>query len=106
MKNRIAGHILFLYIFIGFPVFGLSQTATYKQLCNELQLARTINEKWAGEIYLGGAFSSTPNESKVFKTNIQRYGMAWVHYYLSPRWKLSSSLAYFYNKDVPDIGQY
>jgi len=25
---------------------------------------------------------------------------------LSPRWKLTSGLAYFYNKDVPDIGQY
>jgi len=30
----------------------------------------------------------------------------WAHYYLSPKWKLSSSFAYYYNKDVPDIGQY
>ncbi len=88
------------------PAISLSQTETYNQISNELQLARTINEKWAAEIYLGGVFSSTPNESKVLKTNIQRYGMAWVHYYLSPRWKLSSSFAYYYNKDVPDIGQY
>jgi len=32
--------------------------------------------------------------------------MGWIHYYYSPRWKISSSLAYFHNKDVPDIGQY
>jgi len=34
------------------------------------------------------------------------YKTSQAHYYLSPRWKLSSSLAYYYNKDVPDIGQY
>ena len=30
----------------------------------------------------------------------------WAHYYLSPKWKLSTSFAYYYNKDVPDIGQF
>ena len=83
-----------------------AQTTSYNQLSNELQLARAINDKWAAETWLGGTFSSTPTESHVLNTNIQRYIFIWGHYYLSPRWKLSSSLAYYYNKDVPDIGQY
>ena len=32
--------------------------------------------------------------------------MACAHYQFSPRWKFSSFLAYYRNKDVPDIGQY
>jgi hypothetical protein len=87
--------------------FGINaQTTSYKQLCNEVQFGRAFNDKWSGEMYLGGAFSSTPNENTVLKTNIQRYVFAWGHYYFSPRWKFSTSLAYYYNKDVPDIGQY
>jgi Protein of unknown function (DUF2490) len=83
-----------------------TQTTSYTQLCNELQFARAINDKWAGELFLGGAFSNTPSEPRVLSTNIQRYIFIWGHYYFSPRWKFSSSLAYYHNKDVPDIGQY
>jgi hypothetical protein len=97
--------IILIFILV-FPICLKAQTTSYTQLCNELQIARTINDKWAGEIYLGGTFSNTPSESRVLKTNIQRYVSGWAHYYLSPRWKLTASLAYYYNKDVPDIGQY
>jgi hypothetical protein len=85
---------------------AVAQTKSYNQLCNEFQFARTLTEKWSAEVWFGSAFSSTDNEKKVLKTNIQRYVFAWGNYYLSPRWKLSASLAYLYNKDVPDIGQY
>jgi hypothetical protein len=71
-----------------------------------LQLARAINDKWAGETYFGGVFSNTQSENRVLKTNIQRYVNVWAHYYFSPRWKFSAAFAYYYNKDVPDIGQY
>lgn len=83
-----------------------AQNTSYTQLANEVQFARAINQKWAGELYLGGTFSNTPTENRVLKTNIQRYFFVWGHYYYSPRWKLSSSFAYYYNEDVPDIGQY
>jgi hypothetical protein len=89
-----------------FSINVRSQNTSYTQLGNELQFARAINDKWAAEIYLGGTFSNTPEESRVLKTNIQRYIFGWAHYYYSPRWKFSSSFAYYYNKDVPDIGQY
>jgi hypothetical protein len=91
-------------IFFSFNTFG--QTDTYNQWSNEFQFARPFNDTWAGELWLGSAFSSTPNESRVFKTNIQRYATAWVHYFLPPKWKFSAALSYYYNKDVPDIGQY
>jgi len=96
---------LFFFLFI-FASNGKAQTNSYTQLGNELQVVRAINEKFAAEIYLGGTFSNTPSESKVLSTNIQRYLSGWVHYYYSPRWKFSFSPAYYYNKDVPDIGQY
>jgi hypothetical protein len=106
MKKRIVQYFMTCFFISAFPLLTISQTTSYNQLCNELQLARTINDKWAAEIFLGGTFSSTPSESRVIKTNIQRYVSGWAHYYLSPRWKLTSGLAYYYNKDVPDIGQY
>ena len=98
-----AGLILLVFFF---SINIKAQTTSYTQLGNELQFARAINDKWASEMFLGGTFSNTPTEPRVLKTNIQRYIFIWGHYYLSPRWKLSSSLAYYHNKDVPDIGQY
>lgn len=98
---------IFIILFLSVLTLGVkAQSESYSQLCNELQFSRAINDKWAGEVWLGGAFSSTPSESKVLQTNIQRYFFLWGHYFLSPRWKLSSSFAYYNNKDVPDIGQY
>lgn len=84
----------------------ISQTNSYTQLGNEFQFVRAVSDKVAAEVYFGSTFSNTPSEPRILSTNIQRYLSGWVHYYYSPRWKLSSSLAYFYNKDVPDIGQY
>ena len=84
----------------------IGQTDKYNQWNNEFQFAHPFNDTWAGELWLGSAFSSTPNEPRVFKTNIQRYATAWVHYFLPPKWKFSAALSYYYNKDVPDIGQY
>jgi hypothetical protein len=98
-----------IWIFLFLLLYSLNikaQNKSYTQLSNELQFARVINDKWAAEVYLSGTFSSTPVESRVLKTNIQRYFFVWGHYYFSPRWKFSSSFAYYYNKDVPDIGQY
>jgi hypothetical protein len=94
--------LLFLILSLG----AKAQNTSYSQLANELQFARAINDKWAAETWLGGAFSNTPSDDRVLSTNIQRYFFLWAHYYLSPKWKLSSSFAYYNNKDVPDIGQY
>jgi hypothetical protein len=82
------------------------QTDTYNQWSNEIQFARPFNDRWAGELWLGNTFSSTTNESRVFETLIQGYATVWIHYFLSSKWKFSASLSYYYNKDVPDIGQY
>jgi hypothetical protein len=99
-------------IFILFFIMGCNslsvnaQSEKYKQFWNEFQFTRTISDKWVTEINLGGSFGNTPLENNILKTNIQRTARIWGHYYISPRWKLSSFLAYYHNKDVPDIGQY
>jgi hypothetical protein len=97
--------VIFLVLLLS-SICVCAQNTSYTQWGNELQFSRAINDKWSAEQYLGGTFSSTPYENNVLKTNIQRYVFIWVHYYFSSRWKFSSSLAYYYNKDVPDIGQY
>jgi hypothetical protein len=97
--------ILFLFLMI-WSLNIKAQTDSYAQIANEFQFVRAIDDKLAAEVYFGSTFSNTPSEPKILSTNIQRYISGWIHYYYSPRWKFSSSLAYFYNKDVPDIGQY
>ncbi|TDP00972.1 DUF2490 domain-containing protein [Flavobacterium sp. 245] len=82
------------------------QTTTYNQFWNEYQFNKTINEKWSVELNIGAVYSSTESSSNIFKENTQRSIRGWGHYYLTPRWKLSSFLAYNHNKDVPEIGQF
>jgi Protein of unknown function (DUF2490) len=105
MRYR-AKRIIICLLVLFLSINARAQTTSYTQLCNELQFSRAINDKWAAETYLGGAFSNTPSNPKVLSTNIQRYFFLWGHYFLSPRWKLSVSYAFYNNKDVPDIGQY
>ena len=97
--------VLFLYVLMC-SIHGKAQTDSYTQFGNEFQLVRAIDDKLAAEVYFGSTFSNTPSEPRILSTNIQRYISGWIHYYYTPRWKFSSSLAYYYNKDVPDIGQY
>ncbi|MDQ6471989.1 DUF2490 domain-containing protein [Flavobacterium sp. LHD-80] len=82
------------------------QTTTYNQFWNEYQFNKTINKKWSVELNLGAVYSSTASSSNIFDENTQRSIRGWGHYYLTPRWKLSSFLAYNHNKDVPEIGQF
>jgi hypothetical protein len=97
---------LIFFLMIWFQNGVNAQTSNYNQLWNEIQFARPINDKWASEVNLGGTFSNTPSDNRLLHTNIQRTVRAWAHYYYSPRWKFSSYIAYFHNKNVPDIGQF
>jgi hypothetical protein len=105
MIIKVQRSVIILFLFL-LSFSAKAQTNSYTQLANEAQFARAISDKWSGELWLGGTFSNTPSNEKVLSTNIQRYFFIWAHYYLSPKWKLSSSFAYYYNKDVPDIGQF
>lgn len=105
LKIPIFCTFLFSFCFIGFSLITNAQT-TYTQIWNEVDLVRAINDRWVAELDLAGTFSNTPSEPRILKTNIQRNFMLWAHYQLTPRWKLSSFIAYYRNKDVPDIGQY
>jgi len=95
---------LFVILLITNLSFG--QTTTYGQSWNELQFTTTINEKWSTELDLASTYSSTATSSNLFEQNIQKSFRGWGHYYLTPRWKLSTFIAYYDNKDVPEIGQF
>lgn len=97
--------VILSFFFFVFSLIIKAQT-NYTQISSEVDLVRTINDRWSAELDLAGTYSNTPEEPRILKTNIQRNFMAWAHYQFSPRWKLSSFLAYYRNKDVPEIGQY
>ncbi|MEX6686969.1 DUF2490 domain-containing protein [Danxiaibacter flavus] len=108
-QRRFALRLLHYFFRLVILVFlcntGYSQNKTYNQFWNEFQFTRPLKGKWALEFNLGQTWTSTPVDKNFFHTNSQLYLRAWVHYYASPRWKLSFSYAYFYNKDVPEINQ-
>lgn len=93
------------FFFSAFPFLAGAQTK-FAQFSNEVDLVRTINERWSAELDLANTFSDTPLENNVLKTKVQSCAIAWAHYQFSPRWKFSSFFAYFNNRDVPEIGQY
>lgn len=97
--------LLFLFPLL-FAKIAYSQTTTYHQVWNEIQFTRAFNDRLSGEFDISNTFSDTPQENRVLKTSIQRAARVWLHFQYSPRWKFSSFLAYFYNKNVPEIGQY
>lgn len=82
-----------------------SQTTTYSQFSPEFQFNRAFSGKWAVEVNLNTTFSDSPANEKVLNTKIQGGALLWAHYYLSPRWKLSSNLTYYFNHDEPDVDQ-
>ncbi|MCD0470990.1 DUF2490 domain-containing protein [Flavobacterium sp. JAS] len=95
-----------MFVILLITNLSYGQTTTYGQSWNEIQFNRTINEKWSTELDLGSSYSSTATSSNIFQQNIQKSFRVWGHYYLSPRWKLSTFAAYYDNKDVPEIGQF
>lgn len=100
---RFAALSSFLFLVFAFRVNAQEK---YTQIWSEIDLVRSITDKWSGELDLAANYSNTPSEDRILKTNTQRNIMAWAHYQFSPRWKFSTFLAYYRNKDVPDIGQY
>jgi len=97
--------IKLLLIIMYLPLNTQAQTTVYNQLANEIQLTRSIGNKFALELFVNGTFSSTPSESQITKTHIQRGGQFWAHYYLTSRWKFTTGLTYYYNIELPEIEQ-
>lgn len=96
-------HCLFVILLI---TNSYGQTTSYNQFWNQIEFNQTLSDKWATEIDLGTSYSSTASSSNLFENTIQRSVRGWGHYYFSPRWKFSTFIAYFNNKDVPEIGQF
>ncbi|MDI1353794.1 MAG: DUF2490 domain-containing protein [bacterium] len=72
---------------------------------NDFTFTRPIAGKWASEINIGNTYSNSPVNKNPFAYVTQYMARYWMHYYLNARWKLSLFSAYFYNYDVPEVGQ-
>lgn len=98
---------IFRCLFVVFLITNsYGQNTTYNQFWNEVQFNQTLSKKWATEIDFGTSYSSTESSPNLFENTTQRFLRGWGHYYFSPRWKFSSFIAYFNNRDVPEIGQF
>lgn len=84
---------------------SIAQNAVSNQSWNELRFTRTIGDKWIGELNLSARFSNTQEDNSIFATYIQSFYRGWIHYQYSPRWKFSTFLAYYDNKNSPEINQ-
>lgn len=84
---------------------SFSQTDTENQFANEFQTNSNVGKKMVIEYNFGQAFTSGVSEKNPFYKNSQLYLRSWLHHYTSEKWKLSGFVAYYFNKDVPEISQ-
>ncbi len=96
-----------LFIFLLCQQFrAYAQVDEYEQFSPSIELNRAFSQKWAAQIDLAATFSETNNDKNFLSNIIQHSYRIWLHQYYSPRWKLSGFVAYYDNKDAPEIGQY
>jgi len=92
--------ILFFYV-----LTSSAQTNSYAQFNNEFNFTRSLKGKWVSELNLNHTWCSTPSNPNPFHINSQWYVRGWIHYYATARWRFSAFLAYFYNRDIPELSQ-
>jgi hypothetical protein len=82
-----------------------AQRETYSQFWSYISFARVIHGKWSAEGILSGTRSSKANESGMF--NLQsNFGIElWGQYHANAKMQFAGQLAYFSNKNVPDLNQ-
>ncbi|HEX5151323.1 MAG TPA: DUF2490 domain-containing protein [Parafilimonas sp.] len=81
------------------------QTNSLGQFWNEFSFSRAAFKRSGLEFNFGQSWTATPDHSSMFAENAQIHVRGWWHYYYSSRWKFSFFLAYYSNKDVPEIKQ-
>jgi len=66
-----------LIAFFSFAFHLLINAQTrYTQFSNEVDLVRTINDRWSAELDIANTFSTTPSESNIFKTKSRQMLLA------------------------------
>lgn len=104
---RIARSCLLITVILHNSIVTIGQGTTKNtQFWNEFTFTHSLSKtKLALELNLGQTWTSTPEHKSMFATNSQLYARVWLHYYHSARWKFSTFLAYYNNKNVPEINQ-
>jgi hypothetical protein len=97
---------IFSFILLLTVLSSFAQTHNYAQLWSDVQFNNNIRKNWIADVNLGATFSNTVADSKLFEQNIQNMARVWIHHEYSVRWKFSAFVAYFVNKEAPEIGQY
>ncbi|MXV51161.1 DUF2490 domain-containing protein [Pedobacter sp. HMF7647] len=77
--------------------------ADRKQFWNEFSFTHPINAKWSNELNVGDTWTGVPSHNTFFASLGQVYVRDWIHFTPSDKWKVSAFLAYFYNRDVPEL---
>jgi hypothetical protein len=103
-KINYSGSICLFFLFF-FIIPSFAQTEKEYQFSNEFQFNRVAGKKTALEFNFAQGSTSGTEETDPFYKMSQISSRIWVHYFLNKRWKISGSIAHFYNLDVPEISQ-
>lgn len=102
----------YLYFFVLCPFLGFSQAGnvgnivTPGQLWNEISFNQGLNKKMVVDLSL--QFSTSDNlkgDNHYGRYPIDIGSRAWLHYYFKPKIKLSASVGYWRNLEIPDLNQ-
>jgi hypothetical protein len=87
---------------------GESSAITYGQLSNELNTSTALNQELVlqvdAEVVLGS--DTNRNSFNIVEHLVQYGGRAWLHYYLTPKLKVTAAFGAWKNPDVPEAAQY
>jgi hypothetical protein len=104
--------IIFLLITIFVPQLlkaqgeGNDRVQTPGQLWNEALFSARINKKWVAKLDLFWSLSSDKEDKNNIVKHPINYGIrAGAHYFLKPKFRLTPTIGYWYNMEVPAINQ-
>ncbi|MBU3661941.1 MAG: DUF2490 domain-containing protein [Bacteroidetes bacterium] len=85
---------------------GNDRVQTPGQLWNEALMSTRINKKWVAKLDLFWSLSSDKEDKNYIVKHPINYGIrAGAHYFLKPKFRLTPTLGYWYNLEVPAINQ-
>lgn len=85
---------------------GNDRVETPGQLWNEALISSRINKKWVAKLDLFWSLSSDNEDKYNLLKHTINYGIrGGAHYFLKPKFRLTPTLGYWYNFEVPEINQ-
>jgi hypothetical protein len=109
-------HLRLILIFLLLSVFislqlsaqgeGNDRVQSPGQLWNEALISSRINKKWVAKLDLFWSLSSDNEDKYNLTKHTINFGIrGGAHYFLKPKFRLTPTLGYWYNFEVPEIKQ-